>query len=187
MTWLFWVSYGALWLLAIVVAFALLIMLREHADVMVATTEGRSRLHGPAEGIVAPTLPSRHLAGGDVDVGRPMIVVFLSVTCQPCWERRTLISSFATDEGARINTVACCSGSADAVGEFASGLGDAVTVLLDEDGMTAVRWRVFMTPFAVGLDYEGRVIGKLGNPGYDNLLLLSRRFVADRSNGEDSA
>lgn len=181
MTSLFWTSYGALWLLTIIMGIAMLIMLREHADVMLGSAEGRSRLHGPPEGTVAPRRPVETVAGPNIDVDKPSIIIFLSVDCQPCWQRRTLISSFATDEKARINTVVCCAGSADAVREFRSELGDDVTLLLDEDGTTTARWRVFMTPFAVGLDRDDLVVGKLGNPGYDSLLLLARRLVIERS------
>ena len=47
-------------------------------------------------------------------------------------------------------------------------------MLADLDGDTAAKWRVFMPPFAVGVDGEGIVRGKVSNPGYDTLLLLAR-------------
>ncbi len=73
----------------------------------------------------------------------------------------------------------CCSGSVEGVREFAEELGREVAVVADPIGDATAAWRVFMTPFAVGVDRRGIVRGKVANPAYDNLTLLSRLLVAE--------
>ena len=66
------------------------------------------------------------------------------------------------------------------VREFAVPLGRNVSVVADPTGDVSASWRVFMTPFAVAVDREGIVHGKVANPVYDNLTLLARALVAER-------
>jgi len=180
-TWPFWLSYVALWIIVGVFGVAMLMMLREHAELLLNVGEGRSRMHGPADGTVAPSLYGRRLQTDCDGTQRPRIVVFMGVTCEPCWGRREVVSYFASDHVDSLETVVCCSGSEEAVREFATELGPNVSVLVDRQGVSAAKWRVFMTPFAVGLDADGVVRGKISNPGYDTLLLLARTLVAEQT------
>ncbi len=157
----------------------MLVMLREHADVVLRSREGRSRLHGPPEGQLAPRLDGDLLAGPAWDSNRARVVVFMSTACQPCRSRRPEVSAFALDQAADVDTAVCCSGPLTEIRIFAEELSPAVSVIADHSGDTSAVWRVFMTPFAVGIGSDGTVLGKVANPGYDNLLLLSRLLVRE--------
>ncbi|MXX77674.1 MAG: hypothetical protein F4Z33_01515 [Gemmatimonadales bacterium] len=183
MSWLFWAGYAALWVVVAVLAAAMVMMLREHADLVLGSREGRSRLHGPPEGTAAPKLEGDEVRPVEGYAPGPRIVLFMAVTCQPCHQRRPQISYFAADHGDTVDTVVTCSGSVEDVRDFAVELGPEVSVLADPAGDTAAKWRVFMTPFAVGVDGEGIVRGKVANPGYDTLLLLARLLTVTPDTG----
>ena len=179
MTSLFWTSYGILWLVVLVLGAGMVVMLREHADVVLGSREGRSRLHGPPEGSVVPELGGERVRAAAAQQGRPKVIIFMAVTCQPCRRRRSHVTHFAADQAESVETVVCCSGSVEGVLEFAEELGPEVAVVADPTGDASAAWRVFMTPFAVGVDRRGIVRGKVANPAYDNLTLLSRVLVAE--------
>ena len=182
MTWLFWTSYGILWVVVLILGVGMIVMLREHADLLLGSREGRSRLHGPPEGTTVPRLEGEEVRLAPTTPGRPRVVLFMAVTCDPCWRRRPQVSLFAADQAEAVETVVCCSGPVDRVREFAGELGPEVSVIADATGDTSASWRVFLTPFAIGVDRNGMVRGKVANPAYDNLTLLSRLLVAG---GED--
>ena len=178
MTWLFWTSYGILWVVVLVLGAGMMVMLREHADLLLGSREGRSRLHGLPEGATVPRIEGEEVRLAATTPGRPRVVLFMAVTCDPCWRRRPQISDFAADQAEAVETIVCCSGPVERVREFAGELGPEVSVIADPSGDTSASWRVYMTPFAVGVDSNGVVRGKVANPAYDNLTLLSRLLVA---------
>ncbi len=178
MTWLFWTSYGTQWVVVLVLGGGMIVMLREHADLLLGSHEGRSRLHGLPEGTTAPRLEGEEVWPAATAPDRPRVVLFMAVTCDPCWRRRDQVSHFAADQAEAVQTVVCCSGPVERVREFAGELGPEVSVIADPAGDTSASWRVYMTPFAVGVDRYGVVRGKVANPAYDNLTLLSRLLVA---------
>lgn len=179
MTWLFWTSYAALWVTVCILSGAMVVMLREHADIMLGSREGRSRLHGPPEGATVPPLGGEEIRLAAGAPARPRTIIFMAVACQPCRQRRLEISHFATDHAESVETVVCCSGPVDGVHEFARDLGPDVSVVADPTGDASAEWRVFMTPFAIGVDPSGVVRGKVANPSYDTLTLLSRLVVRE--------
>lgn len=176
---LFWISYGILWAAVGVLSAGMIVMLREHADAVLGSREGRSRLHGPPEGSTVPGLGGEEIRAVAATPGRPRVILFMAVTCQPCRRRRPHVSHFAADQAESVETIVCCSGSVENVREFAEELGPEVAVVADPTGDASAAWRVFMTPFAVGVDRRGIVRGKVANPAYDNLTLLSRVLVAE--------
>lgn len=178
MTWLFWVSYGVLWVVVLVLGAGMIVMLREHADLLFSSREGRSRLHGPPEGATVPRLAGEEVRLAATTPGRPRVILFMAVTCDPCWRRRPQISHFAADQAEAMETLVCCFGPVERVREFAGELGSEVSVIADPTGDASASWRVFLTPFAIGVDRDGVVRGKVANPDYDNLTLLSRLLVA---------
>ena len=178
MTWLFWTSYGILWLVVLILGAGMIVMLREHADLLLGSREGRSRLHGPSEGTTVPRLEGEEVRLAATAPGCPRVVLFMAVTCEPCWRRRDQISHFAADQSEAVETVVCCSGAVERVREFAGELGAEVSVIAAPTGDASASWRVFMTPFAIGVDRYGVVRGKVANPAYDNLTLLSRLLVS---------
>lgn len=178
MTWLFWTSYGILWVAVLVLGAGMIVMLREHADLLLGSREGRSRLHGPPDGTTVPRLEGEEVRIAATATERPRVVLFMAVTCDPCWRRRDQVSHFAADQADAVETVVCCSGPVERVREFAGELGPEVSVIADPAGDTSALWRVYMTPFAVGVDRYGIVRGKIANPAYDNLTLLSRLLAA---------
>ena len=178
MTWLFWTSYGILWVVVLVLGAGMIVMLREHADLLLGSREGRSRLHGLPEGATVPRILGEEVRLAATTPGRPRVVLFMAVTCDPCWRRRPQVSDFAADQAEAVETVVCCSGPVERVREFAGELGPEVSVIADPSGDTSASWRVYMTPFAVGVDRYGVVRGKVANPAYDNLTLLSRLLLA---------
>ena len=178
MTWLFWTSYGILWVAVLVLGAGMIVMLREHADLLLGSLEGRSRLHGPPDGATVPRLEGEEVRLAATAPERPRVVLFMAVTCDPCWRRIPQVSHFAADQADAVETVVGCSGPVDRVREFAGELGPEVSVIADPAGDTSALWRVYMTPFAVGVDRYGIVRGKVANPAYDNLTLLSRLLAA---------
>jgi hypothetical protein len=189
---LFWVTYGVLWLLTAFLAFVVMMLLREHIDVLQASREGRSLLHGPPEQGKAPLLPKgSELERGEAFIARdgqpkPRLVIFMGVHCAACWEHRALVSAFAEDHAQRVEVAIACVGDADEVREFVAEIWTGVRVYADPDGRIAGSWRVFVTPFAVALDIEERVAGKLATPNLDNLTMLLARIESAEPAQEDA-
>ena len=105
MTWLFWTSYGILWVVVVILGAGMIVMLREHADLLLGSREGRSRLHGPPDGTTVPPLEGEEVRLAATTPGRPRVVLFMAVTCEPCWRRRAQISHFAADQAEAVETV----------------------------------------------------------------------------------
>ncbi|WP_420442396.1 hypothetical protein [Candidatus Palauibacter sp.] len=116
------------------------------------------------------------------------MVIFMGVHCTACWEHRALVSAFAENHAQRVDVAIACVGGVDEVREFVAEIFTGVRVYADPDGHIARSWRVFVTPFAVGLDIEERVAGKLATPNLDNLtMLLARIASAEPADEEASA
>ncbi len=169
----FRVTYVVLWLLVATLAFAVMMLLREHVRTLRSLREGRSLLGGPPEGARAPDMPEEARVRGAEDGGElPRIVVFLGVRCQACWGHRAAVSAFAEDRADVVGVEVSCVGSRDEVVEFVDEMWSGVRVYADPEGRISGAWRVFMTPFVVAVDEEGRVSRKLATPNFDDLVML---------------
>ena len=88
-----------------------------------------------------------------------------------------MVNAFARNQARRVEVAITCVGDADEVREFVADVWAGVRVYPDPGGDIARSWRVFMTPFAVALDTEERVAGKLATPSFDNLTMLLSRIA----------
>lgn len=185
----FWVTYTLLWLLVAILAFAVMMLLREHVRTLRSLREGRSLLGGPPEGARAPDLPEEaRVRGRNVRAELPRIVVFLGVRCQACWGHRPAVSAFAEDRADLVEVEVSCVGSRTEVVEFVEEMWNGVRVYADPEGRISGAWRVFMTPFVVAVDEEGRVSRKLATPNFDDLVMLLGEMRDGRSgDGRDEA
>lgn len=181
---MFLVTYVLLWFLVATLAFAVMMLLREHVRTLRSLREGRSLLGGPPEGARAPDLPEGARVRGPQGGGElPRIVVFLGVRCQACWGYRAAVSAFAEDRANRVEVEVSCVGSPEEVVEFVDEMWVGVPVYADPEGRISGAWRVFMTPFVVAVDEEGRVSRKLATPNFDDLVML----LGEMRNGHPGA
>lgn len=103
-----WISYGILWVVVLLLGAGMIVMLREHADLLLGSREGRSCLHGPPEGATAPHLEGEEAVLAATATERPRVVLFMAVTCDPCWRRIPQVSHFAADQAEAVETLVCC-------------------------------------------------------------------------------
>lgn len=67
---LFWVTYGALWVLVVTLAAAIFFLYRYHGRMLLASQEGRAA-QGPPLGESLPDLPLRDLTKATIRLAQP--------------------------------------------------------------------------------------------------------------------
>jgi methylamine dehydrogenase accessory protein MauD len=156
----FWASYVLLWLLLIVMSVLVFLLYRQYGLMLMNSRAGVER-DGPALGSMAPRLSvlgdDRSSVEGRIANGAPTLVLFAAPECQPCHEIVPHIDDLPT----RLPKL-------DVVTVMAAGAGQSLEfrapkvghLLLDHDRETFSEWEVNVTPFAVVLDSDGKVLSK---------------------------
>ncbi len=89
--------------------------------------------------------------------------------------------AFAEDRADFVEVEVSCVGGRAEVIEFVEEMWSGVRVYADPEGRISGAWRVFMTPFVVAVDEEGRVSRKLATPNFDDLVMLLGEMRDGRS------
>lgn len=168
MNWLnvLYVTHGALWALVIGLAISV-IRVQRSLESFRRSIERRAS-EGPEVGSVAPPLVSSiNEQGGAPSTfaldSRPTVIWFMSVGCPPCIALRETINAIALGYEEQIHSVVTCAGTASDVDDFAGKIVNTrtVTVLPDPARANASAWRVFITPFVIVVDSNGRIRRKM--------------------------
>ncbi|MGH2531949.1 MAG: TlpA disulfide reductase family protein [Thermomicrobiales bacterium] len=178
MSTLFFVSYGALWLLFVVQAVLLFLLYRHIGMVILGTGEGVQR-DGLGVGEVALAVGGVTTEGREVrwvpQAGRSELLVFAAPDCEPCAEVFPYINRLATvpnGDGVPVTTVV--QGASGRAVLAVEKLGSAVPVLAEDGSGAFDRYRVRVTPFAFVIGEDGRVQAKgvCGSPNALKQLLI---------------
>lgn len=165
MSTIFYVSYGALWLLLLVMGVLLLLLYRHFGMMTLGTLEGVQR-DGLPIGTAAPLI-SGVTAQGDELVweprrGRPEFLVFASPNCEPCADVLPHVNRLATRNAQSLGVTAVVAGPQEVAAKLIEQQEhDPAYVCLAEDGSGALdRYRVRVTPFAFVIGTDGRILAK---------------------------
>jgi len=159
----FWVSYGALWLLVLVMGVLLLLLYRHFGMMSLGTLEGVQR-DGLPVGSEAPPIGGITAAGNDEGWeprrGRSELLVFASPDCEPCKTVMPAVNRLATAAGDELGVTAVVPGPRESVERLVAQY-DPPYLCFAEDGSGAFnRFRVRVTPFAFVVGADGRVLAK---------------------------
>ena len=162
MSTVFYVSYGALWLLVLTMGVLLLLLYRHFGMMSLGTLEGVQR-DGLPVGAVAPPIGGVTAAGEDEGWeprrGRPELLLFASPDCEPCKTVLPYVNRLAT-KGKGLGITAVVPGPRESVARLVEQY-DPPYPCLAEDGSGAFnRFRVRVTPFAFVIGADGRVLAK---------------------------
>jgi methylamine dehydrogenase accessory protein MauD len=157
----FWASYVLLWLLLIVMSVLVFLLYRQYGLMLMNSRAGVER-DGPALGSMAPRLSvlgdDRSSVDGQIASGAPTLVLFAAPECQPCHEIVPHIDDLPTRLPRQLDVVTVMAAGAGQSIEFRTP--KVGHVLLDHDRETFTEWEVNVTPFAVVIDSDGKVLSK---------------------------
>lgn len=156
------------------------------AVVAVALVFGLKSSKQPAQGRLAPALPTERLAGVPVTLstllagahGRPALVLFWASWCDPCTSEAPAIERFSrTPEGqGRIVGVDWNDARSGALG-FVRRFGWSFPVLRDAEGLIGDRYGLTTLPTTFVLDGSGRIKMTLHGPQTPATLGVALRAV----------
>ena len=184
MSFSFFASYIAIWILVLFQGFLILALLRQLTELRRLLEMGG--LH--VEDRLPQGSPAPEFEGFDARSGQPVgtrilsgrggILLFLSPDCTVC---RGLVASLRQPAiDALPPIIALCQGAEQSCGRLVKRLGPEVNLLIKGTHEIAARYRVTGSPTAVVVDDERKIRG-YGNPQNIEDLgrLLSRSLVAD--------
>jgi AhpC/TSA family len=179
----FYVSYGVLWVLVIVLSILLLLVYRHFGMMALGTIQGVQR-DGIPVGDSAPDITATRPSGREVvlrpGTSGPSLVVFASPDCEPCAIVLPYLNNFVGRKSAP-EVLTVVPGPA-ATAERMSEDYRLVYECFAEDGSGAFdAYRVRVTPFAFVVGADGRVLAK----GLCSEPLMLRDLLAAAGLDED--
>ncbi len=146
----------------VAVQFAAIFALYNHlGNVALNSREGRDQ-QGPPEASVMIRNEAANVRGQPILLpvsGRPNLILFTSITCEPCEKLRPDLNEFVVDR-ADVHTVVVCFGSVDEVRRWSGSVSDLIEVIPDPKNSIAQRYGITITPFCLVTDESGVVRGK---------------------------
>lgn len=154
----FIVTYVALWVLVVILGFALFALYQHFGQMYIGSPEGRAS-HGPSEGTHLPSQRATSLDGSSIELpppGRPALLLFATTSCRLCTELRGSISVVARRHPDVVVQVVC-GGHPRTVESWSEPLKPDVAVVVDKRRGIAASYGIGLTPFLVAVDTEGVV------------------------------
>jgi len=156
----FSLSYGALWLVAILQGLLIVVLLYQLAKLQQTAESGNISVRSQLPiGSSSPNIRSinseqvRQNISELSDVAH--IVLFLSVGCPSCGE---LVESMGEDDGKQMPpTLVICHGGIIGCDKFERSLDSAIPILTDDTGDIAERFGISASPTAVVLDANQKI------------------------------
>jgi thiol-disulfide isomerase/thioredoxin len=167
---LFWGSYILLWALAVASAIMVVLLARAYSRTLDSAIEGRSEKHGPPVGGKVP----ERLSGAIDESKQGAIVVFFAGGCGPCKSALPTVSWVSERYCELASFIAVIRGTSEELMEFRSQLSDQMVLLHDEDGRLGRQCEVGMTPFALAVGPDGRVVAKRARVHLPDLEILMK-------------
>jgi thiol-disulfide isomerase/thioredoxin len=163
MTTLFYVSYGALWLLLLVMGVLLLLLYRHFGVMSLGTLEGVQR-DGLPVGSVAPAISGVTAAGADTGWepkrGQPQLLLFAAPDCEPCATVLPAVERLARAADGGLGIAAVVPGPREEVARFVERYRPPYPCLAEDGSGAFTRYRVRVTPFGFVVGGDGRVLAK---------------------------
>lgn len=188
-TGLFWISYGAAWVLLLALSGGLLVLFR--FSVRAYRTQAASEvgeigaMHGPPLDAMPPILELQDMAGAPISLGAPLgvpqLIVFAKSTCPRCRVAIDFLRTIAS-EHSLLETTIVCGGDPTAVENCAALVRPPMRALADPAGEGTSKWRVSQLPLGVVLDATGSVQAR-GDPTSTALLAVLSRQSEKHQNG----
>lgn len=186
---LFSISYGALWILVILLTLVVLELMRrgtrggsENEDQYI----GKTNFLAPgtsAPTFEAPEVSSRRMVSSTALKGKSTMLVFTAAGCSVCEATAGELATFG--HSAKAQLVVLCSGAAAACADFAeTHLPDAL-VLSDDQAVIAGQFRISRTPTVVQVDREWQVV-RYGFPRLVTQFGLASWFGAEADQTTDT-
>jgi methylamine dehydrogenase accessory protein MauD len=159
------VSYAALWLLVLALAFLLLGALRAYGilnwklEELEATTPNRVGRGGLKPGKMAPDFTLTSVEGRESSLrdfaGRPVLLVFVQAGCGPCHAIAPELNKLARKAGPQVLVINHA--EPDAAREWARDVKAEFPVLIQEKWNVSKQYEAYATPFAFLIDAGGIV------------------------------
>lgn len=180
---LYWVSYGAVWVLLLVLSVSQLMLFRFCLRIYQlrgpADTGDVGTLNGPILDERPPPLELNDTTGGTVFLGPPtgmtQFVMFARSTCPRCRTAIDVLRSYIR-ESDRLEAIVVCGGKQRDVRDCASLIRPGIRALADVGGKGAREWGVSRVPFGVVLDANG-VVRARGEPTSTAMLTVLRQYT----------
>jgi peroxiredoxin len=181
MSGLFWLSYGVLWLLTLLLLVAVFALLRHSARALVQSREARGK-QGLAPGDMFPTfrledydgqaheLPVRGMA--------PQLIMLAIQNCRMCEKALSGLASVAEEYGGALQTWFVYPGDSRDFARLRPRLSSNIQVIYDPHKKVMKRLKVPHTPYAVVIDPSGRVVQAAIVNGKEQLEWLLERMVS---------
>lgn len=164
MSTLFYVSYGALWLLLLVMAGLLLLLYRHFGVMAMGTLEGVQR-DGLAIGAVAPLISAVTAEGEDLawepKRGRAELLLFAATDCEPCADVLPHVNRLTLSPGGKgVGVTAVVAGPREEAVGLVERHHPAFPCLADDGSGAFDRYLVRVTPFGFVIGPDGRILAK---------------------------
>lgn len=163
MSTVFWIAFGALWLLVLVQGVLLLLVYRHFGLLALDTSEGVER-DGLLVGQVAPAIVGVNGAGASVTweppAGENAVMLFASPDCGPCAEVLPYVDALSTDSDQELTVLTVVAGPPERAGELIEKFKTNHLCLAEGGNRIFDRYRVRVTPFAFIVGADGRVRNK---------------------------
>jgi methylamine dehydrogenase accessory protein MauD len=162
------VSYVALWLVVLFLAFLLLGalralgLLRWRLEQLEATTPSRTGRGGLKPGKRAPDFTLPCVAGGEVSLhdfaGRRVFLVFTQSGCKPCHKVAPELNRL--HDAGNVQVLVVNNGEAEATQNWAAEVKARFPVLRQQQFSVSKRYEMYATPFAFLIDERGVIASK---------------------------
>jgi hypothetical protein len=169
LSWGFYVSYGAMWVLLLVTATGVFLLFRHFGLVSLGTVEGVQRDGLP----VGEPAPGVEVAAGDgrpirwaPSVSTPTLLLFAASGCDPCELVLPYAAHLTSSNGSDLDVVTIFSGRAENATAMKEQLELPFPCFAEAGGNASNEYRVRVTPFAfvIGDDQRIRAKGLCGTP-----------------------
>lgn len=162
MTAIFYLSYGALWVLLLVQGLLLLMLYRHFGLVTLGTEEGVKR-DGLAVGEFAPAFQGIDTGGEHREWDRhphhPTLLLFVTPDCAPCAQVMPAVGALRRHNPG-LEIAAVVPGRIDALARFVDKYHPSFACFADNGRQVFDRYRVRVTPFAFVIGVDGRIRAK---------------------------
>ena len=158
----FYASYGALWVLVVVLALLVLLVYRHFGMAALGTLEGVQR-DGLAVGDQALELTGVDAAGDPfiwAPGGAPAFLLFAASECQPCAAVLPFVNRLAEAADSAVDVIAVVAGASPSATRMQETYGLSFPVLAEDGSQGFQGYRVRVTPFGFVVGEDGRVRAK---------------------------
>lgn len=159
---LFYLSYGTMWVLLLVVGVLILLLYRHFGLITLGTEEGVQR-DGLPVGAVAPPLRSVTVEGAATEwrprSGRPELVLFATPDCAPCATILPAVGRLAR-HNFNLGITAVVPGGHEGIIRFIEKFHPPFPCIADGGREAFDGYRVRVTPFAFVVSPDGRIRAK---------------------------